>query len=274
MSTSLLEARGISKTYGPRGLRKSHARNVLDGVDLTVGKGESIALIGRSGSGKSTLGRILLGLEPADHGAVIFKDRPLKAMNHDERRRFRMSVQAVLQDPLSAVNPRQSVERIINEPLRHLTDLPARERSAQVAMLLEMVGLKRDDAAKLPSQLSGGQLQRVCLARALAPEPELLVLDEAVSNLDIPLQVAMLDLVAGLRTDKKIATLFITHDIRLAWRFCDQIVVLEEGRIVDRSPTHPSPTFTAPAALKLVSSILPARPLRPQMPTRDDVRRK
>lgn len=266
MSPPLLEAQAISKSYGSRRFWRGPARNVLDGVDLTIAKGESIALIGRSGSGKSTLARILLGLEGADRGAVLFKGRPLAAMDRDERRRFRMSVQAVLQDPLSAVNPRQSVERIVSEPLRHLTTLSADERSARVAMLLEMVGLRRDDATRLPVQLSGGQLQRVCLARALAPEPELLILDEAVSNLDIPLQVAMLDLVASLRKDKNIATLVITHDIRLARRFCDQIAVLEHGRIVDRSPTRPETTFTAPAALKLVSSILPARPLRPRTP--------
>lgn len=261
MSTALLDARGICKTYGPRGLLRGQAKSVLDDVDLTIGQGESMALIGRSGSGKSTLGRILLDLEPPDRGTVAFKGQALTAMTTDERRRFRMSVQAVLQDPLSAVNPRQTIERIISEPLRHLTELRPTERSARVATLLETVGLKRDDAAKLPAQMSGGQLQRVCLARALAPEPELIILDEAVSNLDLPLQVAMLDLVAGLRAKTNTATLFITHDIRLARRFCDQILVLEEGRIVDRSPTRPAPTFTAPAALKLMGSILPARPV-------------
>lgn len=264
MTASFLEARDVSKIYGSRSLLRGPARHVLDGVNLTVGKGESIALIGRSGSGKSTLGRILLGLEPASHGAVIFKGHSLATMNRGERRHFRASVQAVLQDPLSAVNPRHSIERIISEPLRHLTTLSASERSARVGQLLEMVGLKPDDAVRLPSQVSGGQLQRVCLARALAPEPELLILDEAVSNLDIPLQIAMLDLVAGLRTARGIATLLITHDVRLARRFCDQVAVLDDGRVIERSATNPDLTFTAPAALKLVSSVLPARPFRPQ----------
>lgn len=269
MSTPLLEARGVSKAYGSHGLLGGRARNVLTGVDLAIGDGEAVALIGRSGSGKSTLGRILLGLEPADGGEVVFKGRPLDAIDRDGRRRFRTAVQAVLQDPLSAANPRHRVERILGEPLRHLTALPATERPARIAALLEMVGLSRDDALKLPVQLSGGQLQRVCLARALAPDPELIILDEAVSNLDAPLQVAMLDLLAELRAGRGIAILFITHDIRLARRFCDRIAVLDDGRIVDHSPTRPGLTFTAPEALNLLGSVLPARPPRaPNAPAR------
>ena len=271
--TALLSARGLGKAYpgtsypgpGRRGVRP-----VLTGIDLDLGEGECVALIGRSGSGKSTLARLLLGLEEADAGTVRFRGAALAGLDRAGRRAFRAAVQMVLQDPLSAVNPRHGVGRILAEPLRHLTDLPIPARQARVDQLLAMVGLDPASAGRLPGQLSGGQVQRVGLARALATRPALVVLDEAVSNLDAPRQVEILDRLAGLRRAHGTAFLLITHDVRLARRFADRVVVLSEGRIVDAAPCRPGLALSHPAARELVGAVLPASPgIAPGIAPRD-----
>lgn len=258
--TDLLAARGLGRGYGGAGWRPGGRRTVLTGIDLAVAEGECVALIGRSGSGKSTLARLLLGLEPADAGAVLFRGTALTELDRDGRRAFRAAVQMVLQDPLSAVNPRHAVGRILAEPLRHLTDLPGAKRRARVGELLDLVGLAPASAERLPGQLSGGQVQRIGLARALATSPSLVVLDEAVSNLDAPRQVEILDRLAGLRRAQGTAFLLITHDVRLARRFADRVVVLSEGRIVDAAPCRPGLVLSHPASRELLDAVLPASP--------------
>ncbi|MET7241973.1 ATP-binding cassette domain-containing protein [Methylobacterium sp. EM32] len=258
--TALLAARGLGKAYPGAGWRRGASRPVLTGIDLTISDGECVALIGRSGSGKSTLARLLMGLEAADVGAVLFRDRPLAGLDRGGLRAFRAAVQMVLQDPLSAVNPRHAVGRILAEPLRHLTDLPVAARTGRVGELLELVGLDPEAAGRLPGQLSGGQVQRIGLARALATRPALVVLDEAVSNLDAPRQVDILDRLATLRRERGTAFLLITHDVRLARRFADRVVVLSEGRIVDTSPCRPSLALSHPAARELIDAVLPVSP--------------
>ncbi len=264
--TALLAADNLGKTYPGAGWRKV-ARPVLAGIDLALSEGECVALIGRSGSGKSTLARLLLGLEDADAGTIRFRGTPLDTLGRTGRRAFRAAVQMVLQDPLSAVNPRHAVGRILAEPLRHLTDLSRPEREARIAEVLEMVGLDPAAAGRLPGQLSGGQVQRVGLARALATRPALVVLDEAVSNLDAPRQVDILDRLSGLRRRHGTAFLLVTHDVRLARRFADRVVVLSEGRIVDMSDCRSDLgrtclTLTHPAARALLDAVLPASPER------------
>lgn len=261
--TALLTADGLGKTY-PGGWRKE-ARPVLAGVDLALGEGECVALIGRSGSGKSTLARLLLGLEAADAGSVRFRGTPLDALDRTGLRAFRGAVQMVLQDPLSAVNPRHTIGRILAEPLRHLTGLSRPERETRTADILEMVGLDPAAAGRLPGQLSGGQVQRVGLARALATRPALVVLDEAVSNLDAPRQVDILDRLSGLRRRHGTAFLLVTHDVRLARRFADRVLVLSEGRIVDSAACksecgRPTLALSHPAARALLDAVLPAVP--------------
>ncbi len=262
--TALLTAEGLGKTYPGAGWRKA-ARPVLAGIDLALAVGECVALIGRSGSGKSTLARLLLGLEDADDGTVRFRGAPLGTLDRDGRRAFRAAVQMVLQDPLSAVNPRHSIGRIVAEPLRHLTGLSGPEREARAAEVLDMVGLDPAEAGRLPGQLSGGQVQRVGLARALATRPALVVLDEAISNLDAPRQVDILDRLSDLRRRHGTAFLLVTHDVRLARRFADRVVVLSEGRIVDMSACRSGLgrtclTLSHPAACALVDAVLPATP--------------
>ncbi|WP_082108796.1 nickel import ATP-binding protein NikE [Azospirillum thiophilum] len=259
--TVLLAAEAVEKRYSGHGLFADRpAKTVLRGVSLSVREGESVALLGASGSGKSTLARLMLGLDRPDGGTVRCLGRPLGKLNAAGRRAFRQTVQAVFQDPLGAVNPRHPIGRIIAEPLRHLTDLDAGQRAMRVAELLRLVGLAPEDSGRLPGSLSGGQVQRVCIARALAPQPRLIVLDEAVSNLDLVLQIQILDLLAGLRERLGTAFLFITHDVRLVRRFCDRVAVLHDGELVEDRPVVPSFTFDHPAASALLDTMLPAAP--------------
>jgi nickel transport system ATP-binding protein len=259
--TALLEAKGLRKSYQRHGLiRRQAAKDVLSGINLSLGEGESLAILGGSGAGKSTLIRQLLGLERPSSGFVLFRGTDLRALDRAGWREFRRAVQMVFQDSLGAVNPRHRVGRIIAEPLRHLTRLSPAEQADRVAKLLADVGLKATDAGKLPGQMSGGQLQRVCIARALATGPRLLVLDEAVSNLDITLQGQVIDLINGLRTRNGMAVIFITHDLRLVRLISERVIVLDQGRIVEDAPATPGTAFSSPAGRVLQDAILPALP--------------
>ncbi|AWK89625.1 nickel import ATP-binding protein NikE [Azospirillum thermophilum] len=259
--TVLLAAEAVEKRYAGQGaFGGGPAKTVLRGVSLSVREGESVALLGASGSGKSTLARLMLGLERPDGGTVRCLGRPIDGLDAAGRRAFRRSVQAVFQDPLGAVNPRHRIGRIVAEPLRHLTDLDAPGRAARVADLLRLVGLAPEDAGRLPGSLSGGQVQRVCIARALAPEPRLILLDEAVSNLDLVLQIQIMELLAGLRDRLGTAFLFITHDVRLVRRFCSRVAVLHDGELVEDRPVRSPLVFDHPAARALLGAVLPATP--------------
>lgn len=261
MTTPLLSAHGLCKSYTRHALIRRHKpRPVLHGIDLAIAEGESLAILGRSGSGKSTLIRQLLGVERPTAGEVRFQGHDLRRLDRQGWRRFRAAVQMVFQDSHGAVNPRFSVGRIIAEPLCHLTDLSPPARSQRVGELLEAVGLSPDDAAKRPSQMSGGQLQRVCIARALATTPRLLVLDEAVSNLDILLQGQILALLRDLRARFGMAVIFITHDLRLVRLLSERVVVLEAGHIVETCAVSRRLTLTSPEGAALQAAVLPPRP--------------
>lgn len=256
---SLIAVEGVGKSYrgGPL-LRPQAAKPVLRDIDLTIAPGECVGLIGRSGCGKSTLARLMLGIERPDAGRIMFRGRDIARLDRSGRRGFRAALQLVFQDSIGAVDPRHSIGRTISEPLRHLTGLDKDARAARVAELLALVGLDPSDAGNLPGQMSGGQLQRACIARALAPKPELIVLDEAVSNLDLVLQLQILDLLAALRREFGTAFLFITHDLRLTRRLCDRVLVLDEGRIVDEGKLFSDLRHEASRAL--AAAVLPARP--------------
>lgn len=257
---TLLSADGVSQRYARSSFDGAPGGTVVRDVTLALAPGESVALVGASGAGKSTLGRLLLGLETPSSGCVRFRGENIAALRGERYRAYRRAVQIVFQDSMSAVNPRLEVARIIAEPLRHLSSLDKSARRQRVLELLEQVGLTAELAAKLPGQLSGGQLQRVCIARALAVGPELLVLDEAVSNLDLVMQIQILELLAALRQRLDMAMLFITHDLRLMRRLCERVVVMDEGRIVEERPVTAELRFDHPAARRLQAAILPARP--------------
>ncbi|WP_052283396.1 nickel import ATP-binding protein NikE [Kluyvera genomosp. 1] len=233
----------------------------LNDVSLALKDGETVALLGRSGCGKSTLARLLVGLEHPAQGTVCWRGAPLKTLNRARKKAFRREIQMVFQDSISAVNPRKTVRDILREPMRHLLSLNKSEQLARASAMLNAVDLDDSVLDKRPPQLSGGQLQRVCLARALAVEPKLLILDEAVSNLDLVLQAGVIALLKKLQRQLGTACLFITHDLRLVERFCQRVMVMDEGQIIETQIISDTLTLTSPAGRELQQAVLPAFPL-------------
>ncbi|AEQ51512.1 ABC transporter ATP-binding protein [Pelagibacterium halotolerans] len=211
----------------------------LDGVSLTIGRGESVGLVGESGSGKSTLARAILGLEPLDAGRVVFAGRDVERAGRAARLTLR-DMQMVFQDPYGSFDPRHRVARLVAEPLHLLgRDAPrGRERAALVARVLESVGIEPKAADRYIHEFSGGQRQRIAIARALVIEPALIVLDEAVSALDVSIRAQVLDLLAEISQRAGIAYLFIAHDLQVVRAITDRVLVMEGGRIVEEGATE------------------------------------
>ena len=204
----------------------------VDGVDIEVGRGEVVALVGGSGSGKTTLGRALLGLLPIAAGKVEISGKDVNRASRASRRAALMTCQLVFQDPYGSLDPRLTVAQIVAEPLRH-TDLPAAERRARVAGGLVEVGMG-DLAARLPHALSGGQRQRVAIARALIRRPAFIVADEPVSALDMTIRRQVLDLFRTLQARHGFACLFISHDMAAVAHVADRVLVMQDGRVVEQ----------------------------------------
>lgn len=232
MSTNLLEIHNISKSYDSSGLwaRDEEKHSVLHDVSFTLADQGCLSLMGRSGEGKSTLARIILGLDKPDRGQVLIQGKDVHASLAAGDTHTRMNLQAVFQNAFASLNPRLSIARSIAEPLRNL-GLTTQAINEKVDSLLEQVELAGHGAA-FPCQLSGGQLQRVCLARALAPQPAVLILDEAFSGLDMLVQARMVALLHTLRGIHGLSCLMITHDARLAAAFSQRMLVMHSGRIV------------------------------------------
>ncbi|WP_300720152.1 nickel import ATP-binding protein NikE [Pseudomonas sp.] len=253
----------LSHGYSTGGLfSKRHRVEVLRGLNLDLQEGQSLGLLGASGSGKSTLARLLMGLETPEHGRIDFEGQPLKALDPH----FLQRVQMVFQDAISAFNPQRSIGWSIAEPLRHLSAMDSEACTARVAQLLQQVKLDPRDSEKLPAQLSGGQLQRAGIARALAVGPKLVILDEALSNLDRVLQVQILALLAEVRRESGTAFLLITHDLSLVQHFCQRVVVLADGNVVEDRSVTPQMRFDHPAARTLQDAVLPAMPVEKHAP--------
>ncbi len=231
--SALLELAGVDKAFHGSGDTTHACRS----VDLHVGEGEVVGLVGESGSGKSTLANIALGLLEPDRGEVRFDGRPLRDWLRREPRRFRSQVQAVFQQPLLALDGRRRIGWSVAEPLRIHGVGDRAERRARVAGLLERVGLDPAIADRWPRELSGGQLQRVNIARALALEPRLLVCDEPVSALDVSVQAQILNLFLDIQREAGTAMLFISHDLAVVRHLSDRLVVLYAGRVVEHGPT-------------------------------------
>jgi peptide/nickel transport system ATP-binding protein len=247
---SLAEAVQLSREFTVRRglLQRTHGvLRAVDRVDLTIRRGECLALVGESGSGKTTLGRCLIRLLEPTSGRVVFAGEDLLALRPRPLRALRRRFQMVFQDPYGSLDPRQRVGSILDEPLALHTRLGPAERAARIAELLESVGLDPGLAGRLPHELSGGQRQRVGIARALAAGPDLLVADEPVSALDVSVRSQVLDLLADLRARLGLALLFISHDLAAVERLADRVAVLYLGRIVEqasreelfRRPLHP-----------------------------------
>lgn len=265
---TLLSVSALSHKYRP-------SQTVLRDVSMSLTAGETVALLGRSGCGKSTLARLLVGLESPHEGEVYWQGQSLTCLNRVQHKAFRRDVQMVFQDSISAVNPRKTVCDILREPMRHLLTLSKAEQMTRASSLLQAVDLDDSILHKRPPQLSGGQLQRVCLARALAVEPKLLILDEALSNLDLVLQAGVICLLKKLQQQFGTACLFITHDLRLVERFCHRVMVMDQGQIVETQAVGEVLTFSSVAGRMLQNAVLPAYPVRrrarPETKTRCNV---
>jgi len=227
--------------------RKQTVRAV-DGVDIHIDQGETIGLVGESGSGKSTLGRLITNLIEPTEGKIIFENEDAGGLSGERLKRFRRNVQLVFQDPYASLNPRMSAGSIIGEPLKiHYGDKSTSEIENEVARLMDVVGLQREQMARYPHEFSGGQRQRIGIARALALKPKLIVADEPVSALDVSIQAQILNLLNTLKSDFDLTYLFITHDLNVVEHMSDRIAVMYLGRIVESAekeslcahPLHP-----------------------------------
>jgi oligopeptide/dipeptide ABC transporter ATP-binding protein len=224
--------------------------HAVDDVDLQLHRGEVIALVGESGCGKSTLSLTLMGLEEATEGSIIFEGVDITHASNQERKKFRQRIQMVFQDPYESLNPTQTIEEIVTEPLIVHELAPGHEqRLERVQRALEDAGLKpaEDYLHRFPHQLSGGQRQRVVIAGALVLEPHLLLADEPVSMLDVSIRAEIINLLADLRKSRGISVIFITHDLGTVGYFADRVAVMYLGRIVElgemrevlKNPQHP-----------------------------------
>ncbi|AMW14872.1 dipeptide/oligopeptide/nickel ABC transporter ATP-binding protein [Streptomyces qaidamensis] len=237
---ALLAATGLAKSFAVRRtLRGGRRLRALDGVDLTLARGETLGLVGESGCGKSTLARVLLRLERPDAGSVRYGGADPFALSGAELLAWRRKVQMVFQDPFGSLNPRLTAAELIGEPwLTHRSLVPVSRRAARVTELLEMVGLRASDARRLPHEFSGGQRQRIGIARALALEPEVIVCDEPVSALDLSVQAQVLNLLCDLRDELGLSYVFISHDLSVVRHLADRVAVMYLGKMVESGPTE------------------------------------
>jgi oligopeptide/dipeptide ABC transporter ATP-binding protein len=226
----LIEVRGLRKDYR-RGGDVLHA---VDGVDLALMPGESVGVIGESGSGKSTLARCITRLERPTSGVVFFRGTDVTGLSDRDLRWFRRQVQPVFQDPLTALNPRWTVGRLIAEPLKIHGERGAERRVGEV---LRDVGLARELMTRRPRDLSGGERQRVAIARAIVLRPSVLVLDEPTASVDMTVRRALLALLKRLQSEHDLAYLYISHDLRTVGETCSRTIVLYRGRLAEQGPT-------------------------------------
>ncbi len=230
----MLRVEELSKSFAaPGGELKA-----LDRVSLTLDPGQCQGVVGESGAGKSTLARCILGVERPSGGRVLFQGQEVAALDRRQRRRLWQGAQIIWQEPGLALNPYQRVRRIVAEPLINHGGLSRRQRRDRVGRLLEQVELEPALAGRYPHQLSGGQAQRVCIARALASQPRLLICDEPVSALDLPLQLKVMELLEGLRRELGLGLLLITHDLGIARRYCAGVSIMQKGRVVEQGPAE------------------------------------
>ncbi|MCE0492711.1 ABC transporter ATP-binding protein [Vibrio salinus] len=235
MKKKILEIIGLFREFG-EGESKVYA---VDNVSLSMEPGQILGIVGESGSGKSTLARIVMGLDKPTKGNILFENKDIFALTAFNLRRLRANFQMIFQDPYGSLDPRHKVWRIIAEPL-HLEENPPKGKALRnrIGTLLEQVGLQPDDMDKYPHEFSGGQRQRIAIARALITKPKLLVADEATSALDLTVQAQILKLILKMRDTYGISVLFITHNIGVVDEICDQVAVMQSGKLIETGPVR------------------------------------
>lgn len=248
MSTPLLTIDQVSKRFTRKpGLAERLAGRLTGGgkpvvvhaltdVTLELARGEVLGVVGESGCGKSTLGRVVAGIHTPSEGTVLLDNEPITQDQNGTPEKLTTKVQMIHQDPFASLNPRMKVGETIAEGPRYHRIMPADKVSDRVGTLLEQVGLESAYADRLPHQFSGGQRQRIAIARALAMEPELLVLDEAVASLDVSIQAQVLNLFLDLQRDLGLTALFISHDLSVVRHVCDKVAIMYLGRLVELAP--------------------------------------
>jgi oligopeptide/dipeptide ABC transporter ATP-binding protein len=248
--STLLEVKRLTKHYpvrrGVLGKVTAHV-HAVDDASFHIAEGETLSLVGESGCGKSTTGKAILRLIEPTAGSIAWRGRRIDALGAAEMRSVRRELQAVFQDPYSSLNPRMRAEDIVAEPIRNFESAPRTETRERVAMLFEKVGLRPDQMVKYPYEFSGGQRQRLGIARALAPRPKLIVCDEPVSALDVSVQAQVINLLMDLQDELGLSYLFVAHDLavvehishRVAVMYLGKIVELADKRALFSSPQHP-----------------------------------
>lgn len=230
----MLAVENVHKTYDVKvGLVQKRRLPALQGVSFQVKKGETVAIVGESGSGKSTLARMIVGLEEPNEGNVQFMNENVMNLAKMTMKAYRKNCQLIFQDPLSSLNPSLTIRKILQEPLENHLWLTRQGQEEIIIEWLDKVELRKSCLNEFPHQLSGGERQRVNLVRALLLEPELLVCDEIISNLDVMVQESILSLLKKLNKELGMSLLFITHDLVSAQSLCDRMIVMQKGKIVD-----------------------------------------
>lgn len=226
---------GVGKRFSQR--RGDAGTDALRDVSFELRDRECLGVVGESGSGKTTLARILSGLEDATSGSVSFKGAPVSSSAVRRDRQLRREIQIVFQNPVTALNPRRTVEQTLRVPLANFYGLSARAARARILELLESVDLGERFLERYPHEMSGGQCQRVSVARALAAEPSVLILDESVASVDAVTALRLLELFGRLRSERGLTYVFITHDLGIVEDFSDRLIVLRHGELVEEGPT-------------------------------------
>lgn len=225
----MLELLNVKKKFGKR--------TAVDGINLKIDKGSIFGLVGESGCGKSTTARMILCLTAPDSGEIFFDGKKISDLSGAAAKQFRKDIQVIFQDPLASLNPRMTVGEAIAEPLLANGVCGKRRALEKVKELLNAVDLPQSYLARYPSEISGGECQRACIARALSVSPKFLVLDEPVSSLDFEVQGRIIDMLVNLKESNHLTYLFITHDLFLARQICDRIAVMKDGRIIEEAKT-------------------------------------
>ncbi len=246
----LLTVDNVSKHFSvKKGWGQPKIIQAVDGVSLQVWRGETLGLVGESGCGKSTLANLMIRLEQPDSGQILWGQTDVTHLPEPSLRPLRSKIQIVFQDPYSSLNPRMTVEKLITEPMTVLGKWTARERKDTALYLLEKVGLSSNSLNRYPHEFSGGQRQRLSLARALTTRPEVIILDEPTSALDVSVQAQVLNLLQELQAELKLTYIFISHNLSIVRYMSNRVAVMNQGKIVEIGAatavmSHPSHPYT------------------------------